>query len=505
MGSDKKQYVIAGAATVVFTAMALLPSVPPAAKAAGAGLFLGVLVYCYKAVKKSHAEFEKTVISFHDLLTESFTTLLREITGPENVQSVLEVLEEQPLLSRRPATLAGYLDHYRSLFNKQKNIFNEKNRQIRFLNERILFSKQQLEAVFDALTDGLCIVDEYMRIFRLNRAYARYANHELKHLLGKNSHEFFPGTKRIHADQHVNKTFQTGEPVSGIKLDSVVGDSKLFFEYGTFPIYKDSRVVYVLEHFRNVTNERKINEQLIRSSNLATIGTMITGIAHEMNNPLSGISGCATNMVQMAKNYGLNDKGIERIKDILDCANRAEVILKDLLDLSRKREIQFVITSVVPIIEKSMQSIHVQGYKSVKKTIEPQPGVSNLINCDPPRIMQVFINVIANATLSVLEKAAVSEAAGASGYAPEIRIEVKREGNYIVAMVIDNGMGIPADKMPYVFDPFFTTRSPGEGTGLGLSICSKIMMEHNGRISAESDADHTVFFLEFPVPARGQG
>ena len=71
--------------------------------------------------------------------------------------------------------------------------------------------------------------------------------------------------------------------------------------------------------------------------------------------------------------------------------------------------------------------------------------------------------------------------------------------NDIIVRVTDNGMGIPPDKMPFIFDPFYTTRPPGQGTGLGLSICSKIMLEHNGRISAESDEEKTTFVIEFPL------
>lgn len=206
-------------------------------------------------------------------------------------------------------------------------------------------------------------------------------------------------------------------------------------------------------------------------------------------------------MFEMPDNYGLNKKGKDRVKDIIECASRAETIIKDLLDISRKKEIQSIVTNVIPLIEKSMQSIHIEGYKEIAKTIEVEPNLRPLICCDPSRIVQVFINLLLNAALSLIEKEK-QEAGKKDGYVPKIKIEVKKEGNYIVVRILDNGIGIPPEKMPFIFDPFYTTRAPGEGTGLGLSICTKIMMEHNGRMYAESDSKRTVFTTEFPVSTK---
>jgi PAS domain S-box-containing protein len=376
---------------------------------------------------------------------------------------------------------------------------NTQGKLIKELSDKILFSKQQLEAVFDAQDDALCMVDRDFQIYRLNKAYAKACNKDIKSLLGQKSHDLFPGIKRINPDALTTRTFETGEPISSIPFETPSTENRLYFMFNTYPILNEGRTLYVLEHFRNISAEKKMNEQLIRSANLASIGTMIAGIAHEMNNPLSGISGCASNMLTSPETYGMNPKGQERMKDILDSASRAESILKGLLDLSRKKESRFIIMNITPILERALQSIHLEGYDNVKKTLVVDPGLRPVVNCDPTRMTQVFINLLSNATFSVLDRARAEEAQGGS-LDPEIKIHVNKRQGFLHIKFIDNGLGIPPDKMTQIFDPFYTTRPPGQGTGLGLSICHKIMLEHNGRLTLETyDKGNTCFCVEFPL------
>jgi signal transduction histidine kinase len=443
---------------------------------------------------------KRLINGLHDLLITSLNEILKEVTEGKDLDNDQEFLPENIPEKIEDESLFSRLAYSQQLFNRQISILRKKNLQIKDLNDKIFFSKKQLEAVFDALGDGLCIVNRDFRIFRLNRAYADYCSDSLKNLLNQKSHDVFPGIKRIKADDVAERTFKTGEVISDVKVESNTPEGKLYFLFGTYPIFRGDQVEYVLEHFRNITNEKKINDQLIRSSNLATIGTMITGIAHEMNNPLSGISGCAVNMINMADNYGLNKKGMERVKDILESANRAETIFKDLLDLSRKRESQFIIMNIIPVIEKSIRSIHIKGYDKIKKEVRLAPDIRPIINCDPTRITQIFINLLSNATLSLLDmhktKAGTDPVAAGP---PVIEINLKKDINFYVIEVTDNGVGISPDKLQQIFDPFYTTRPPGQGTGLGLSICSKIMLEHKGRIYVESGDGKTTFTLEFPI------
>jgi two-component system NtrC family sensor kinase len=470
------------------------------ARIASLALSAGALVFLLAFERYTTTRLSGVLTNLHDLLNKNFNEILLELTDGRDISHPNAIQADKPSDALKSKDFASFMQYANTVFGKQITLFRRKNSQIKELNDKILFSKRQLEAVFDALNDGLCIVDHDMKILRLNQAFANHCGQNLMQLLGKKSHEQLPGTQKVNLDMHVKNTFDNGARVMDVRMESNTPEGKLYFVFASYPIYRDDRVEYVLEHYRNVTTEKKINDQLIRSANLATIGTMIIGIAHEMNKPLSAISGCALNMVNMSKNYGLNEKGRDRLKDILDCANRAENIFKGLLDLSRKRESQFIIMDILPVIDKSTKSIHIKGYADITKTLEVESGLHPVVNCDPNRVTQVFINLLTNATFSLLEKQEKEATGkGKGGYAPEIRIFVQKDINDIIVKVADNGMGIPPDKMPFIFDPFYTTRPPGQGTGLGLSICSKIMLEHNGRISVESDEGKTTFILEFPL------
>ncbi|OGS34672.1 MAG: hypothetical protein A2293_02795 [Elusimicrobia bacterium RIFOXYB2_FULL_49_7] len=457
-------------------------------------ILLLLLLYRMVWIHRRLAKTRNIAETLYDALNTSFKELFQDLTEGHDLDWTREILYESP---PRKGDLDGLISSFKGLLNRQVSLFQSKNRRIRELNERILVSKKQLEAVFDILNDGLCIVDSDFRIVRLNRAFAEICGQEIKNLLGAHSHEVFPGLPKNKLTGPLQKSFETMERTSEIKFEINAPDGKRYFSYTTFPISKEGRVEYVVELFRNVTVEKKISDQLIRSANLATIGTMITGIAHEMNNPLSGISGCAQNMLSMPEVFGMNDKGMERVRDIVECANRAETILKDLLDLSRKKESQFVITNIVPVIEKSLKSIHLNGFDRIRSRITMAPEVKPLVNCDPARLMQVFINLLTNASLSVLEKE--GRVPREKDYVPRIDVLLGQDGSYLTVAFTDNGIGISSDKISYIFDPFYSTRPPGQGTGLGLSICSKIMLEHSGRLYAESADNKTTFTVELPL------
>ncbi len=461
--------------------------------------FLFCAIFYFATEWISYKNFSNKISNLQDQLNLSFNEILKETSEDIGINQVLSVLgNDAPGIGSRN-DLFKQMEHVKSLFNKEINLFQEKNRLIRDLNEKILFSKQQLEAVFDAQDDALCIVDKDLKIFRLNRSYAKYCGKDIKALLGQKSHKMFPGVNRINPDRLATHTFESGEMVTGIPFETSSHEDRVYFLFNTYPILSEGSALYVLEHFRNISSEKRINEQLIRSANLASIGTMIAGIAHEMNNPLSGIAGCADNMLTSPETYGMNKKGLERIKDILDSASRAETILKGLLDLSRKKESQFIIMNITPIIERALQSIHLEGYSKIKKVLTMDEGIRPVVNCDPTRITQVFINLLSNATFSVLERARLEESIG-NNYQPQIKVHLKKHDGFLKLSFIDNGTGIPENKLSQIFDPFFTTRPPGQGTGLGLSICHKIMLEHNGRITIETfEKGNTSFNIEFPL------
>ncbi|HEX3019571.1 MAG TPA: PAS domain-containing protein [Chitinispirillaceae bacterium] len=176
------------------------------------------------------------------------------------------------------------------------------------LDEQIRISKKELETVFDAITEAICIVDRKFAIVRANKSYATLVGQPIKKLLGEHCYQTFWKRDSICPDCPVSKTFSTGEVISrkGIRIKD--NDDNKYFEMKTYPVTDENgRIVHVIEFTREVTDEKRVTEQLIRSEKLASIGIMTAGVAHEMNNPLSGISGMAVNLLDMPEKYGLNE------------------------------------------------------------------------------------------------------------------------------------------------------------------------------------------------------
>jgi two-component system NtrC family sensor kinase len=369
------------------------------------------------------------------------------------------------------------------------------------ITDKITLSKKQLETAFDAITDLICALDADLRITRVNKSYAAFVGVPIPKLLGKHCWEAFWKRTEPCDNCPALMTFATGKPVLKHQIKMPDSERPRYFTIATYPVFDAAgKTQNVIEHTRDSTEEKVILEQLIRSEKLASIGTMTAGIAHEMINPLSGISGTAANLLQMPDKYGLNDKGVARVTTILDSSSRASAIVKDLLHLSRKEDGTSMLTDANSLVMKAVEAVRLKGFPPVEQSISLDKSVSRVL-CDPTKIQQVIINLVTNALQSVLEKKSAM-ARDNKQYSGLILIATHEQDGMVRIDVSDNGTGVPDAIKGKIFDPFFTTRPPGEGTGLGLSICQKIIDEHQGRIFFESTKERTTFSILLPSYAK---
>ncbi|MGB7566414.1 MAG: ATP-binding protein [Chitinivibrionales bacterium] len=366
------------------------------------------------------------------------------------------------------------------------------------LTDKIKLSKHQLETAFDAITDFICAIDRDYKIVRVNKSYAQYVNLPIRDILGKQCFEVFWKQSSPCDTCPAGRTFLQGTPVAKQQFMQRDLYNVRYFDVGTYPVPgTDGATENVIEYIRDVTEEKNIMEQLIRSEKLATIGTMTAGIAHEMINPLSGISGTVANMLQVPEKYGLNQKGVQRVSTLMDATARATMIMKDLLHLSRKEEGTSVLTEINTIIKKAVNAVQLKGLSSAEYKLLLEKTLPKVL-CDPVKIEQVIINMVTNAVQSITEKKERLAFEGKE-HNGMIIISTQPVDETVHIDIIDNGMGISEDIKGKIFDPFFTTRAPGEGTGLGLSVCHRIIEEHNGRIVVESNNGLTTFTIIMPV------
>jgi signal transduction histidine kinase len=216
--------------------------------------------------------------------------------------------------------------------------------------------------------------------------------------------------------------------------------------------------------------------EVIRSEQLASVGFLAAGVAHEINNPLASIAMCAESLEGRLESLGPSADDSAVVKRYLELiqseAFRCKGITEKLLDFSRLGEVRRQAMAVMPVVADVAEMLRHVG-RFAGKMIEIVDGPDVLVMANPQEIKQVVLNLLVNALDSI-------EDAG------RVRVMVKRSGGEGVLTISDNGCGMSEEVLEHLFEPFFTRRKAGQGTGLGLSIVHRIVADHGGRIEASS-------------------
>ena len=245
---------------------------------------------------------------------------------------------------------------------------------------------------------------------------------------------------------------------------------------------------------RDVTDLKRLEEQLIQAEKLAAMGQMLAGVAHELNNPLTAILG-VTELLR--ERQGEDDSTKRQLELTHRQARRAARIVQNLLEFSRPASPQKKPLDLSNLLDRTLQ-LHEHSLRrnNVEVDFRLQPDLPGVIG-DANQLIQVFLNLITNAEQAIRE---VRDAG-------RIQIRAGRNGNQLAITVQDDGVGIRPESLPRIFDPFYTTKRPGGGTGLGLSICMSIIREHGGNIEAETlPAGGSAFTIYLPIaPVESPG
>jgi two-component system sensor histidine kinase PilS (NtrC family) len=252
------------------------------------------------------------------------------------------------------------------------------------------------------------------------------------------------------------------------RADLAVGDSVVGVTVSPLRDLDDHVIGRVI-NFQDLTELRRLETHMRRSERLATVGELAAGVAHEIRNPLASISG-SIELLRSAPQVSDDDRTLMNIvhREI----QRLNVLIGDLLDYANPRPSQPVELDLGVLARETVQVARGdQAFSQVELVCDADEP--RMITADPAKLRQVLWNLLRNA----------SDAAAAGG--KHVRVEVRGDGDGASMAVIDDGPGIPADKLARIFDPFFTTKQTG--TGLGLATCHAIVTEHGGRIDVESE------------------
>jgi two-component system, NtrC family, sensor kinase len=258
---------------------------------------------------------------------------------------------------------------------------------------------------------------------------------------------------------------------------------------------QDREIVLLIEAVNSMLKELELRQTyLIRSEKLAALGTLLSGMAHELNNPLSNISTSCQILQEELPELEFHQ---ELLAQIDEQTQRARNIVRTLLDFTRVRQFKRESLELAELLQETIQFLRGQLPTQIELTLDIPAGLR--VAGDKQRLQQVFLNLLKNALESVADSGTVRLCA--SRHAPQ-PVEKCLNSAAVCIEIIDSGAGIAPEVLPRIFDPFFTTKEVGHGSGLGLFIVHEIIEEHSGCISAANlPQGGAVFTVWLPADA----
>lgn len=293
-------------------------------------------------------------------------------------------------------------------------------------------------------------------------------------------------------NEAVAKALRTGEPYD-IETTEIRTDGTMIMTNtrGEADYRPDGKIIGLHGTVQDITERKQMQQQLFMQDRLASIGQLVAGVAHELNNPLTSVIGFSELLLerQLPADIG------EDIKIIHSEARRTMKIVKNLLTFARQQpqEKQLVVLSE-PIQTVLRVRAHEHAVNNINVITQFAPDLPPVM-ANISQMQQVFFNILTNAEFAMLE----------ANHRGNFVIKTERKGAFVKASFADDGPGICREHMDHLFRPFFTTKEVGKGTGLGLSICQGIVTEHGGTIRAESNPGlGATFIIELPVYQPGK-
>ena len=273
---------------------------------------------------------------------------------------------------------------------------------------------------------------------------------------------------------------------------------------------KDREVLSLTRALNKMLRELELRQRhLIQSEKLASLGTLLSGVAHELNNPLSNISSSGQILSEEIESADPSFKK-DLVEQINEQTDRARNIVRSLLEFSRDKDFKKQDLPLRRLIEETIRFI--KGQIPAKVAIRLEVPEDITIVADKQRIQQAFLNLIKNAAEAIMEEGSVTilarkhraidkaEDEGSIYNYLKYHGKCTLEDDTVDIEIRDTGTGIPQDLLPKVFDPFFTTKDVGQGSGLGLFIVHEIIEEHDGCIAVDSETGKgTVFLIRLPL------
>jgi two-component system NtrC family sensor kinase len=374
------------------------------------------------------------------------------------------------------------------------------------INKNVTERKQMTEALKESqkFSTGLMenspnpksVLNPDTSIRYVNPAFEKLTGYKLAEVVGRKApYPWWPKAESKTMIKALKNAIQSGGKKSEHVFHKRNGEP-FWVMLNSAPVIHRKKLLYFLINWLDITDRKRAEEEKTEleqkahlASRLASVGEMASGIAHEINNPLTAVIGFA----QLLMDTDLPDEIKEDLVIIHKEAQRAAGVARNLLTFARKHAPSQQSTNVNSIIEGVLTlRAYEQNVSNIQIITKLTPDLPEVM-ADYSQLQQVFINIILNAEAAMLE----------ANNGGTLTITTQQFNHSVRASFADNGPGINKENLNRIFDPFFTTKEVGKGTGLGLSVCHGIIAEHGGKIYARSKpGSGATFIVELPISSQ---
>ncbi|MBC8162434.1 MAG: response regulator [Roseiflexaceae bacterium] len=410
------------------------------------------------------------------------------LTVGKKVIGVLGVDNQQAerAFSENDQYLLAALSDYAAIAIENARLYHEVKR-----------SETRYRDLFANANDFIFTLDRRLNIQSTNKVGPALTGYNVEELVGCPLSKLVPPASWEEAEQQFTNIIGS-KAVQPFELHVSPKDGELIILEVSARLVRDGQRIDGIHCIaRNLTERRRLEEQLLQAEKLSAIGQLVAGVAHELNNPLTSISGYSQLML---RDKSLAESVREDVKHIHTQAERAARIVTNLLVFAREHKPERRDVDLNDVLRDTLAlrayQLRVDNIHVTNELAQRLP----MTTADPYQLQQVVLNLINNAHQAMLERGGVNRLTLRTNGVQRETADSATSGAKVQFSVGDTGIGIPVGSLTRIFDPFYTTKPVGQGTGLGLAICLGNVQEHGGRIWAESDLGKgTTVFVELPV------
>ncbi|MBI5042977.1 MAG: cache domain-containing protein [Nitrospirae bacterium] len=434
-------------------------------------------------VKALKIQIEETGLLLKSL-EEKNSDLLRTNRELQSSKEQLEVAyEEAQTQSEELESANEELRILNEDLDKKTKELLDVNKRLKIEEESASRTKNELQSIFDGIQDNILFFDLDYNIIKANTAFLNKLHVDKKDISTKKCYQLLQKRDTPCEVCAVRDTYNSR--ATTFREERVSGE-KIIQKFA-FPVKNNNGALTgVVEHVKDVTEQRMLEQQLIQAEKLTSLGEMLSGIAHELNNPLTGIIGFSELILEKSHSADIKNSMVKINNEAIRCKK----IVQNLLTFARRHAPEREYVNINDIIHMALEMREYElNVNNIKVVTSLDMNLSMTI-ADSFQMQQVFLNIINNAQHAMTEH----EGKGM------LTIGTFYKNDIITIRFSDTGPGIAPENLNRIFDPFFTTKGVGKGTGLGLSISYGIIKEHGGRISvASKPGEGTTFIIELPV------